>query len=184
MMKQFKPIGRKQLTAEWQAAQHFRPELIIYHPKAIAAPHIAEKLSLSCRARLALAGLHADEGVRKSAGSVPLARSLQQADPQRHGGQRRRALSQDDRRVARQPSSILPGSRRRSCGPGQRSMPTARTSCPFPPTGRTMSRSRATGSWAARTTGSPRPDSGVFSKAERRLSMSGLAACRASIRRS
>ena len=25
MMKQFKPIGRKQLTAEWQAAQHFRP---------------------------------------------------------------------------------------------------------------------------------------------------------------
>jgi sterol 3beta-glucosyltransferase len=45
LMKQFKPIGRKQLTAEWQAALHFRPELIIYHPKAIAAPHIAERLS-------------------------------------------------------------------------------------------------------------------------------------------
>lgn len=45
MMKQFKPIGRKQLTAEWLAAQLFRPELIIYHPKAIAVPHIAEKLS-------------------------------------------------------------------------------------------------------------------------------------------
>ena len=45
MIKQFKPIGRKQLTAEWQAARDFRPELIIYHPKAIASPHIAEKLS-------------------------------------------------------------------------------------------------------------------------------------------
>jgi sterol 3beta-glucosyltransferase len=51
MMKQFKPIGRKQLTAEWQAAQHFRPELIIYHPKALAAPHIADKLG--CPAVLA-----------------------------------------------------------------------------------------------------------------------------------
>jgi UDP:flavonoid glycosyltransferase YjiC (YdhE family) len=47
MMKQFKPIGRKQLTAEWQAAQHFRPELMIYHPKALAAPHIADKLGCS-----------------------------------------------------------------------------------------------------------------------------------------
>jgi sterol 3beta-glucosyltransferase len=51
MMKQFKPIGRKQLTAEWMAAQQFHPELIIHHPKAIAAPHIAEKLS--CPAVLA-----------------------------------------------------------------------------------------------------------------------------------
>jgi UDP:flavonoid glycosyltransferase YjiC (YdhE family) len=51
MMKQFKPIARKQLTAEWQAAQHFRPELMIYHPKALAAPHIADKLG--CPAVLA-----------------------------------------------------------------------------------------------------------------------------------
>ncbi|MCA1410675.1 glycosyltransferase family 1 protein [Bradyrhizobium sp. NBAIM20] len=51
MMKQFRPIGRKQLTAEWLAARQFRPELIIYHPKAIAAPHIAERLS--CNAVLA-----------------------------------------------------------------------------------------------------------------------------------
>ena len=51
MIKRFKPIGRKQLTAEWRAAQQFRPELIIYHPKAIAAPHIAERLS--CPAVLA-----------------------------------------------------------------------------------------------------------------------------------
>ena len=45
MMKQFKPIGRKQLSAEWSAANRFRPDLIIYHPKAIAAPHIAERLA-------------------------------------------------------------------------------------------------------------------------------------------
>jgi sterol 3beta-glucosyltransferase len=44
MLKHFKPIGRKQLTAEWAAAQQFNPELLIYHPKAVAAPHIAEKL--------------------------------------------------------------------------------------------------------------------------------------------
>lgn len=45
MLKHFKPIGRKQLTTEWAAAQQFEPELLIYHPKAVAAPHIAEKLS-------------------------------------------------------------------------------------------------------------------------------------------
>jgi sterol 3beta-glucosyltransferase len=51
MMKLFKPIARRQLTAEWQAAQSFQPDLIIHHPKAIAAPHIAAKLS--CPAVLA-----------------------------------------------------------------------------------------------------------------------------------
>ncbi|WP_055045573.1 glycosyltransferase [Devosia sp. A16] len=51
MIKHFKPIGRKQLKAEWQAAQQFQPDLIIYHPKAIAARHIAERLS--CPAVLA-----------------------------------------------------------------------------------------------------------------------------------
>lgn len=44
MIKLFKPIGRKQLSAEWSAAQRFTPEMIIYHPKAVGAPHIAEKL--------------------------------------------------------------------------------------------------------------------------------------------
>ncbi len=45
MMKQIRPLVRKQLSAEWFAARTFRPDLIIYHPKAIAAPHIGEKLS-------------------------------------------------------------------------------------------------------------------------------------------
>lgn len=47
LIKHFRPIGRKELTLEWAAAKAFRPELIIYHPKAIAAPHIAEKLGCS-----------------------------------------------------------------------------------------------------------------------------------------
>ena len=46
MIGKFKPIGRKQLTAEWTAAQQFRPELLIYHPKAVGALHVAEKLSV------------------------------------------------------------------------------------------------------------------------------------------
>jgi UDP:flavonoid glycosyltransferase YjiC (YdhE family) len=45
LMKYFKPIARKQLSEEWGAAREFNPDLIIYHPKAVAAPHIAEKLS-------------------------------------------------------------------------------------------------------------------------------------------
>lgn len=44
MLKRFKPIGRKQLSAEWAAARRWAPDLIIYHPKALGAPHIAERL--------------------------------------------------------------------------------------------------------------------------------------------
>jgi sterol 3beta-glucosyltransferase len=51
MLKHFKPIARKQLVAEWGAARQFEPELIIYHPKAVAAPHIADRLG--CPAVLA-----------------------------------------------------------------------------------------------------------------------------------
>jgi sterol 3beta-glucosyltransferase len=45
MLKQFKPIGRKQLTQEWEAARQFQPELMIYHPKAIGVSHLGERLS-------------------------------------------------------------------------------------------------------------------------------------------
>jgi sterol 3beta-glucosyltransferase len=51
LMRHFKPIGRKQLSLEWEAARRFEPELIIYHPKAVGAPHIAGRLS--CPAVLA-----------------------------------------------------------------------------------------------------------------------------------
>ena len=51
LLKQFRPICRRLLTAEWEAAKHFEPETVIYHPKAIGAPHIAEKLG--CQSILA-----------------------------------------------------------------------------------------------------------------------------------
>jgi sterol 3beta-glucosyltransferase len=44
LMKYFKPIGRRLLEAQWSAAQAFGPDLMIYHPKAVGAPHIAERL--------------------------------------------------------------------------------------------------------------------------------------------
>ena len=44
MLKYFEPIARRKLTDEWKAAERLKPELIIYHPKAIAAPHLREKL--------------------------------------------------------------------------------------------------------------------------------------------
>lgn len=36
-------INRKLLKESWEAAQAAQPDLIIFHPKAFAAPHIAEK---------------------------------------------------------------------------------------------------------------------------------------------
>lgn len=44
MLKHFKPIAKKQLSMEWATAKAFNPEVIVYHPKAVAVPHIAEKL--------------------------------------------------------------------------------------------------------------------------------------------
>jgi UDP:flavonoid glycosyltransferase YjiC (YdhE family) len=44
LMKFFKPIAKRLLSAEWEAARSFDPELIVYHPKAVGAPHIAERL--------------------------------------------------------------------------------------------------------------------------------------------
>lgn len=35
---------RQLFDAEWNAARSFEPDIVVYHPKALAAPHIAEKL--------------------------------------------------------------------------------------------------------------------------------------------
>jgi sterol 3beta-glucosyltransferase len=51
LMKQIRPIMRGLFDAEWAAASRFRPDLMVFHPKAIATPHIAEKLG--CRTILA-----------------------------------------------------------------------------------------------------------------------------------
>ncbi|HEV7435241.1 MAG TPA: glycosyltransferase [Pseudorhizobium sp.] len=46
LLKHYRHLARGLLDAEWAAAQDFAPEAIIYHPKALGAPHIARKLAV------------------------------------------------------------------------------------------------------------------------------------------
>ena len=51
LMKHVRPLMRQLLDAEWTAVQAFSPDVIIYHPKSLAAPHMAQRLG--CAAILA-----------------------------------------------------------------------------------------------------------------------------------
>ena len=44
LLKHVRPMMRQLFDAEWDAARSFEPDIVVYHPKALAAPHIAEKL--------------------------------------------------------------------------------------------------------------------------------------------
>lgn len=46
LAKKAGPINERLLSDVWQAAQAVRPELVIYHPKALAGPHVAEALGV------------------------------------------------------------------------------------------------------------------------------------------
>ncbi|MBS4009354.1 MAG: glycosyltransferase family 1 protein [Roseovarius sp.] len=46
LIKYYRHLMRSLLEAEWEAAQAFRPDVILYHPKALGAPHIAVKLGV------------------------------------------------------------------------------------------------------------------------------------------
>ena len=46
LLKRLKPMMLRLFDAEWEASRSFAPQLIVYHPKAPAAPHIAEKLGV------------------------------------------------------------------------------------------------------------------------------------------
>jgi sterol 3beta-glucosyltransferase len=46
LLKEVRPLMRNLLDAEWQMANDFSPDLIVYHPKSIAAPHIAGSLGV------------------------------------------------------------------------------------------------------------------------------------------
>ena len=46
MMGQVGPMQRSLLSESWTVAQNTDPDLIIFHPKAYAAPHIGEKLDV------------------------------------------------------------------------------------------------------------------------------------------
>jgi UDP:flavonoid glycosyltransferase YjiC (YdhE family) len=47
LIKHVRPMMRRLFAAEWEAVRSFEPDLIVYHPKSIATPHIAEKLGLA-----------------------------------------------------------------------------------------------------------------------------------------
>jgi sterol 3beta-glucosyltransferase len=46
LLKHARPLIQRLLDAEWQVVKSFSPDLILYHPKSIAAPHIAERLEV------------------------------------------------------------------------------------------------------------------------------------------
>ena len=46
LLKHVRPMMRGLLDAEWAAVRAFAPDAIIYHPKSIASPHMAEKLGV------------------------------------------------------------------------------------------------------------------------------------------
>jgi sterol 3beta-glucosyltransferase len=46
LLKEVRPLIRKLLDGEWQMANDFGPDLIVYHPKSIAAPYIASALDV------------------------------------------------------------------------------------------------------------------------------------------
>ncbi|MFY1694744.1 glycosyltransferase [Solwaraspora sp. WMMA2101] len=46
LARQANPINRGLLADVWQAARQADPEVIVYHPKALAGPHVAEKLGV------------------------------------------------------------------------------------------------------------------------------------------
>ncbi|MGE0766821.1 MAG: glycosyltransferase [Hyphomicrobiaceae bacterium] len=44
LLKHVRPLMRSLLDEEWHAVRSFAPDMVIYHPKSIASPHMAEKL--------------------------------------------------------------------------------------------------------------------------------------------
>lgn len=54
LLKKVMPMLRRMLDDEWTAAQAFKPDMMIYHPKALGAYHIAEKLNIPAVIAVAL----------------------------------------------------------------------------------------------------------------------------------
>jgi sterol 3beta-glucosyltransferase len=46
LTKQVKPLQQLMIADAWESAMEARPDLIIYHPKAMSGPHIAEKMGI------------------------------------------------------------------------------------------------------------------------------------------
>jgi len=46
LMRMAKPINKRMIKNAWDAARKFQPDLVLYHPKALGAVSIAEKLAV------------------------------------------------------------------------------------------------------------------------------------------
>jgi UDP:flavonoid glycosyltransferase YjiC (YdhE family) len=46
LLKHIRPLMRRLLDEEWAAVQSFGPDLILFHPKSLASPHMAERLGI------------------------------------------------------------------------------------------------------------------------------------------
>jgi UDP:flavonoid glycosyltransferase YjiC (YdhE family) len=46
LLKHVRPLMRRLLDTEWLAVRAFAPDLLVYHPKSIASPHMAEALAI------------------------------------------------------------------------------------------------------------------------------------------
>ncbi len=54
LMRQVMPMLRSTLEDEWKAAQAVKPDVIVYHPKALGGSSLAEKLNIPAFAAMAL----------------------------------------------------------------------------------------------------------------------------------
>lgn len=48
LLRRVRPLMRDLLDNEWMSVQAFEPDLILYHPKSIASPHMAEAIGRPC----------------------------------------------------------------------------------------------------------------------------------------
>jgi sterol 3beta-glucosyltransferase len=46
LLKHYRGLMRQVLDIEWQSARDFSPDAILYHPKALGAPHVATRLGV------------------------------------------------------------------------------------------------------------------------------------------
>jgi len=46
LLKHVRPLMRELLDAEWQSVRDFSADIIVYHPKSLASPHIATRLGI------------------------------------------------------------------------------------------------------------------------------------------
>ena len=54
IIQQMRPAMRQMMHDEWTAAQAWKPDLIVYHPKCLGALHIAERLAIPAAVSLPL----------------------------------------------------------------------------------------------------------------------------------